>query len=64
MKIIKRFISQRCLGYTGNRTIALAQVEYTDGTTGTVYQVYETQSNGMTLYLGVFDEEPYIERPI
>ncbi len=39
MKIIKRFISQRCLGYTGNRTIALAQVEYTDGTTGTVYQV-------------------------
>jgi len=42
VKIVKRFISERCIGYTKEGySIYRCEVEHTDGTTATLYRTVE-----------------------
>lgn len=42
VKIVKRFISERCFGYTKEDwSVIRCEVEYTDSTTGTLYHTVE-----------------------
>lgn len=65
MKIIKKFISQKCIGYSYdfNTSFFESVVEYEDGTTGTIYATSITNpiigfiSNGP-----VTTERPFVPR--
>ena len=60
MSIIKRFISQKCIGYDRNGTSYIEGVgELEDGTTKTVYRSSRTDKNGFT-YVGLWT----MDRPV